>query len=196
MFFRSKKTGLDQFSNIRKNGIIAIKLKDDDELISVRMTNGDRQVILVTKKGMSIRFNEKDVREMGRNTSGVKGITLNKGDEVVAVDLVEENKYLLIISENGYGKRTPIEEYKVQLRGGKGLKTYNIKKKTGDIISAKILDENDEVILISYNGTIIRLNTTDISIMGRSTQGVTLMRMNDEKVVAVAKYVEDVEEQE
>ncbi|NLL80977.1 MAG: DNA gyrase subunit A [Tissierellia bacterium] len=198
MFFTKsglvKKTGLDQFSNIRKNGIIAIKLRDDDELISVRMTDGKSEIVLVTKKGMAIRFDENDIRKMGRNTSGVKGITLNEGDEVVAVDLVVENQYLLIISENGYGKRTPIEEYKVQHRGGKGLKTYNIRKKTGDIVSAKVLDENDEVILISYNGTIIRLNTKDISIMGRSTQGVTLMRMDDEKVVAVAKYLEDVEE--
>ena len=125
MFFTKisvKKTGLDQFSNIRKNGIIAIKLRDDDELISVRMTDGKSEIVLVTKKGMAIRFDENDIRKMGRNTSGVKGITLNEGDEVVAVDLVVENQYLLIISENGYGKRTPIEEYKVQHRGGKGLK--------------------------------------------------------------------------
>jgi DNA gyrase subunit A len=186
-----KKTELSEFSNIRKNGIIAINLRDDDELIGVRMTNGHREIIIVTKKGMAIRFSEKDVRSMGRNATGVKGITLDEDDVVVAADLVEENNFLLVISENGYGKRTHIEEYKVQIRGGKGLKTYNIKEKTGDIVSAKVIHENDEIMMISHNGTIIRLNTNDISIMGRSTQGVTLMKMYDDKVVAVAKYVED-----
>jgi DNA gyrase subunit A len=186
-----KKTGLDQFSNIRKNGIIAINLKDGDELISVKMTEGNREVILVTKKGMAIRFSETEVREMGRNASGVKGITLNDGDEVVAADLIEDNHHLLVITEYGYGKRTPIDEYKLQLRGGKGLKTYNIKKKTGDIVSAKVINENDDIMMISYSGIIIRLNSKDISVMGRSTQGVTLMKMNDDRVVAVAKYVEE-----
>lgn len=186
-----KKTSLDQFSNIRKNGIIAITLRDDDELIGVRMTDGNRELILVTKKGMAIRFDEKDVREMGRSAMGVKGITLNKDDIVVAAELVESNQYLLVISELGFGKRTALEEYKVQIRGGKGLKTYSIKEKTGDIISAKVIHENDEVMMISHNGTIIRLNTNDISIMGRSTQGVTLMKMHDDRVVAVAKYVEE-----
>ena len=186
-----KKTGLDQFTNIRKNGIIAISLRDEDELIGVKMTDGNRELILVTKKGMAIRFDEKDVREMGRSAMGVKGITLNKDDIVVSAELIEENQYLLVISEFGYGKRTPLDEYKVQIRGGKGLKTYNIKEKTGEIVSAKVIHENDEVMMISHNGTIIRLNTNDISIMGRSTQGVTLMKMNDDKVVAVAKYVEE-----
>ncbi|WFA08324.1 DNA gyrase subunit A [Tissierella sp. Yu-01] len=186
-----KKTGLDQYANIRKNGIIAINLKDEDELISVRMTDGSREMMLVTKKGMAIRFDEKDVREMGRSSTGVKGITLNKGDEVVAAELVEENHFLLVISEFGYGKRTPIDEYKVQIRGGKGLKTYNIKKKTGDIVSAKVINENDDIMIISYSGTIIRLNSKDISVMGRSTQGVTLMKMYEDTVVAVAKYVEE-----
>ncbi len=186
-----KKTGLDQYANIRKNGIIAINLRENDELIGVRMTDGNREMMLVTKKGMAIRFDEKDVREMGRSSTGVKGITLNKGDSVVAFELVEENQYLLVISELGFGKRTPLDEYKVQIRGGKGLKTYNIKDKTGDIISAKVIHENDEIMMISLGGTVIRLNTNDISIMGRSTQGVTLMKMNDDKVVAVAKYLEE-----
>ena len=186
-----KKTELNQFANIRKNGIIAINLREDDELIGVKMTDGNRELILVTKKGMAIRFDEKDVREMGRSAMGVKGISLRKEDIVVSAELVEKDQYLLVISEFGYGKRTPLDEYKVQIRGGKGLKTYSIKDKTGDIVSAKVIHENDEVMMISHSGTIIRLNTNDISIMGRSTQGVTLMKMYDDKVVAVAKYVEE-----
>ena len=186
-----KKTGLDQFTNIRKNGIIAISLREDDELIGVRLTDNHKEIMLVTQKGMAIRFDENDVREMGRSAMGVKGITLNKEDIVVAMELVEPDKFLLVISEYGYGKKTELSEYKVQNRGGKGLKTYSIKDKTGNIVSAKIISDNDEVMIISHRGTIIRLNTSGISIMGRSTQGVTLMKMHDDKVVAVAKYVEE-----
>ncbi len=187
----TKKTELDQFLNIRKNGIIAISLKEDDELIAVRKTNGKDELIVVTKYGMSIRFDEEDVRAMGRNAMGVKAITLDKGDRVVAMDLAEDDKFLLVISEKGFGKRTPLEEYRIQLRGGKGIKTYNIREKTGDIVSAKVISGNDDIMMISHSGTIIRLNSKDISIMGRNTQGVTLMKMEDDKVVAVAKYVED-----
>ncbi len=186
-----KKTKLEEFANIRKNGIIAINLRENDELIAVRKTDGNSELIVVTKQGMSIRFDEKDVRPMGRNAMGVKAITLEDKDEVVAMELVEDDKYLLVISENGFGKRTQLSEYRTQLRGGKGIKTYNIKEKTGEIVSAKVIDENDEIMMISHGGTIIRLNSKDISIMGRSTQGVTLMKMQDDKVVAVAKYVED-----
>ena len=186
-----KKTGLDQFTNIRKNGIIAISLRDEDELIGVRLTDNHKEIMLVTKKGMAIRFDENDVREMGRSAMGVKGITLNKEDIVVAMELVEPDKFLLVISEYGYGKKTDLSEYKVQNRGGKGLKTYSIKDKTGDVVSAKVISDNDEVMIISHNGTIIRLNTSGISIMGRSTQGVTLMKMHDDRVVAVAKYMEE-----
>ena len=189
-----KRTKLDNFDNIRKNGIIAISLKETDELIDVRKTDGERDIIVVTKKGMSIRFNEKDVREMGRSAMGVRAINLNEDDEVVSMELVEENKKLLVISEYGFGKRTPLDEYKVQNRGGKGLITYNIREKTGDIVSARVVDENDEIMMISFNGTIIRLIAKDISIMGRSTQGVTLMKMKDDRVVAVANY-KDVDEE-
>lgn len=185
-----KKTSLEQFTNIRKNGIIAINLREDDELISVKMTDGERELILVTRKGLAIRFKEDDVREMGRSATGVKAITLNDNDSVVAMDLVEKDKYLLVISEKGFGKRTSLDEYKTQNRGGKGLLTYNIKEKTGDIISAKVISENDEIMMISQRGTIIRLSTNNISAMGRNTQGVTLMKTEeDDKVVAVAKYV-------
>lgn len=186
-----KKTQLDQFKNIRKNGIIAINLKDSDELIAVRETNGNREIIVVTKKGMSIKFDEKDVRLMGRNAYGVKAITLNDGDEVVAADLVEDNKYLVVVTELGFGKKTPLSEYRTQIRGGKGVITYNIKEKTGDIVSAKVIDNDDEIMMISLSGTIIRLKGEEISTMGRATQGVTLMKIDDDRVVAVAKYVEE-----
>lgn len=185
-----KKTSLEQFTNIRKTGIIAINLRDEDELISVKMTDGNKELILVTKNGIAIRFNESDVREMGRSATGVKAISLKENDNVVAMDLVEKDKYLLVISEKGFGKRTSLDEYKTQNRAGKGLITYNIREKTGSIVSAKVIFENDEIMMISQRGTIIRLNTNDISIMGRNTQGVTLMRIEeDDKVVAVAKYV-------
>ena len=188
-----KKTRLENFKNIRKNGLISINLREDDELIGVKKTNGKREIMIVTSNGMAIRFNEKDVREMGRNAMGVKAITLKDNDEVVAMDLVEEGKSLLVISEYGFGKRTPLDEYRIQNRGGVGLKTYNAKKKTGKLVSGKVIDENDEIMMISMSGIIIRLKVKDISIMGRSTQGVTLMKINneDDKVMAVAKYVEE-----
>ena len=188
-----KKTKLDQFKNIRKTGIIAISLKDKDELIDVRKTNGKREMIVVTNNGMSIRFNEKDVRNMGRNAMGVKAITLKDDDRVVAMDLVEEGNDLLVVSEFGFGKRTSLDEYRTQNRGGVGIKTYNVKKKTGKLVSAKVIDEKDEIIMISISGIIIRLKAKDISVMGRNTQGVTLMKMSnkEDKVMAVAKYVEE-----
>ena len=188
-----KKTKLSNFKNIRKNGIIAISLKEDDELIAVKKTNGNREIIVVTSMGMAIRFNEKDVREMGRNAMGVIAIKLREDDEVVAMDLIEEGKDLLVVSEYGFGKRTPLDEYRIQNRGGIGLITYNVKDKTGKLVSAKVIDENDEIIMISMSGIIIRLISKGISIMGRNTQGVTLMKINNEndKVMAVAKYVEE-----
>ncbi len=188
-----KKTKLEQFKNIRKTGIIAINLREEDELIDVRKTNGKREIIVVTKNGMSIRFDERNVRNMGRNAAGVKAITLKEDDKVVAMDLVEEGKELLVISEFGFGKRTLLGEYRLQNRGGMGIKTFNVKEKTGKLVSAKVIDEKDEIIMISISGIIIRLKAEDISIMGRNTQGVTLMKMGNEedKVMAVAKYVEE-----
>ena len=186
-----KRVDLSQFDNIRKNGIIAIGLKDNDELISVKKTNEDGEVIVVTKKGMSIRFKASDVREMGRTAVGVRAINLKSDDEVVAMELVEDDKKLLVISELGFGKRTSLEEYTLQNRGGKGLITYNIKDKTGNIVSAKVVAENDEIMMITMSGTIIRIKSSEISEMGRSTQGVTLMNTKDDKVVAVAKYREE-----
>mgnify|MGYP000179528393 FL=1 len=187
-----KRVKMHLFKNIRRNGIIAINLKDNDELIQVKKTDGNKELMLVTANGMAIRFNENDVREMGRNATGVKAITLSEDDEVVAMDLVEEGKYLLVVSEYGYGKRTEIDEYRIQSRAGKGLKTYHIKDKTGSLVSAKVVDDEDEVIMISKSGIIIRLNVKDISIMGRVTQGVKLMKIEeDDRIMAVAKYVEE-----
>ncbi|MBC7088539.1 MAG: DNA gyrase subunit A [Tissierellales bacterium] len=185
-----KKTELEQFNSIRKSGMIAITLKEEDELINVKLTKENDEIIIVTKNGIAIRFSQKDVRVMGRNAAGVRAIELKEDDEVVSMDIAEDSKYLLVITEKGYGKRTELNEYKTQKRGGKGIKTYSIKEKTGKIVSAKVVNNQDEVMIISLNGTIIRLQIKDISVMGRSTQGVTLMKMNDDRVVAVAKYVE------
>ncbi|WP_409227365.1 DNA gyrase subunit A [Gudongella sp. SC589] len=186
-----KKTELEQFVNIRKNGLIAISLHDGDELISVRLTDGNQDLIVVTHGGMAIRFHETDVRNMGRTAMGVKAMTLNEGDAIVSMEIVEDDKYLLVISEKGFGKRTELSEYKAQNRGGKGLITYSIKEKTGEIVSAKVVSDQDEVMMITMNGTIIRLAIKDITIMGRNTQGVTLMRTKEDKIVAVARYMED-----
>ena len=188
----AKKTKLSSFENIRKNGIIAITLKDEDELISVRRTCGQDEIIVITEKGMAIRFREEDIRTMGRSAMGVKAITLGEEDRVVAMDIAPDDRFLLVISEQGFGKKTPLDEYRTQIRGGKGIITYNIREKTGDIVSAKVIKNEDEIMMISLNGTIIRLKADEISTMGRNTQGVTLMKMKDDRVVAVAKYVDEV----
>ncbi|MBA1334758.1 MAG: DNA gyrase subunit A [Firmicutes bacterium] len=193
MFFATKqglvkKTPLSEYNSYRKNGLQAIGLREDDELIGVKLTEGNDEILLVTKKGYSIRFKEDDVRSMGRTAHGVKGITLAKGDKAVGMDLVKQDADLLIVSERGYGKRTDIDEYSVQNRGGKGLKTYKITKKTGDIVGIKVVGENDDIMLITKDGIVIRLNVKGISRLGRITQGVTLMKFNkDNSVVSIAK---------
>ncbi|WP_026895529.1 DNA gyrase subunit A [Clostridiisalibacter paucivorans] len=190
-----KKTNLESYEAIRKTGLIAINLREEDELISVKKTTGDSEVIIVTAQGMAIRFNENDVRNMGRTAMGVKAISLNNGDGVVSMNLVEEGSYLLVISEKGYGKRTPLDEYRCQTRGGKGIKTYHIKSHTGKLVNAKIVEEDDEIMMISRSGIIIRLNVSGISQMGRVTQGVTLMKVEkDDKVMAIAKIVPEEDE--
>ncbi|MBS4539320.1 DNA gyrase subunit A [Clostridium sp. D2Q-11] len=192
-----KKTDVTQFESIRKSGLIAINLKEDDELISVKKTTGKSDVLLTTIHGMSIRFNEKNVRDMGRTAMGVKGITLNREDKVISMNLVEEGSDLLVISEKGYGKRTDLDEYRTQTRGGKGIKTYNIKPHTGNLIGARVVNENDEIMIISYLGVIIRLKIAGISQMGRTTQGVKLMRVGkDDRVVSIAKVLYQEEELE
>ncbi|WAW14923.1 DNA gyrase subunit A [Peptostreptococcus equinus] len=187
-----KKTPINEYQNINKSGLIAIKLKDRDELIGVKMTDGNQDIMLVTENAMSIRFNENDVRPMGRTATGVKGITLSKEDRVVSMDLENEGSDLLVITKNGYGKRTDTEEYRVQIRAGKGIKTYNTNAKTGKIIGATIVNNDDEIMMINSDGVLIRIRVNDISIYGRVTSGVKLMRNDEEvEVVSIAKLKTD-----
>jgi DNA gyrase subunit A (EC 5.99.1.3) len=185
-----KKTPLSEFKNLRKNGLIAISLKDGDELLKVKNTYGDANIMVVTQNGYAVKFNERDVRSMGRNASGVKAINLKEDDIAVCMDIAVDGEELLVISENGYGKRTPIAEYKLQNRGGVGLITYKISEKTGKLAGATICKVDDELMLINSSGVAIRINVADISVTSRSAMGVTLMRTNeDEKVVAIAKIL-------
>lgn len=194
-----KKTSLQEYSNIRKTGIQGITLKDDDEIIDVRLTNGSSDIVLVTKNGLAIRFDENDVRAVGRTSMGVKGINLNLDDKVIGMEPISSEKdYILAITENGFGKRTEVEEYRKQTRSGKGILTYKTTQKTGNIIGIKIVDDDDDVMLITDTGIVIRLNTKDISVLGRNTQGVTLMRTSDGgKVISIAKLPqEEIDEQD
>ncbi|MFT9496980.1 DNA gyrase subunit A [Anaerosolibacter sp.] len=192
-----KKTELSQFDTSRKAGLIAISLREDDELISVKLTDGKQEVVMVTREGMSIRFHENDVRDMGRSAMGVKGMNLSDEDYIVAMELVSEGSDLLVVSEYGFGKRTDLEEYRIQSRGGKGIITYNTKDKTGLIVGAKVVSDEDDVMLISTGGVIIRLEVRHISRMGRNTQGVTLMRVGqDTNIVSIAKVAQGAEEEE
>jgi len=183
-----KKSSLDDFSNIRKNGLIAINLRDGDELIQVQMTDGNRDIIMASRLGMSIRFNESDVRTMGRNAMGVKGMELKDGDYIVGMGLVEEGASVLCISENGYGKKTPVDEYRPQTRGGKGIITMKITEKTGNLVALKMVTDEDDLMIINSEGTVIRLDTREIATMGRNTQGVMLMKLDDGAIVtSIAK---------
>lgn len=189
-----KKTALSQFDTNRKNGLIAINLKDDDSLIGVRETCGDDNIILVTRKGKCISFSEKDVRSMGRIAAGVRGIKLDKVDTVVDMDILENDKEILVVTQNGYGKRTPVKDYTIQARGGKGVLTYNKSKfsKTGELIGAKVVDEDDEILLINSDGIIIRIRAEEVSKLSRSTQGVKIMRVDDDaNIVAMAKVIKE-----
>ena len=188
-----KKTTLTEYNSARKTGLLAITLKDDDELIDVRLTDGEDNVVLVTKKGMSITFDEKDVRPVGRTAQGVIGIRLDEEDSVIGMESIVSGikGTLLAITENGFGKRTELDEYRVQNRGGRGVITYKITPKTGDIVGIRIATDEEDVMLITDNGTVIRLNVRDISILGRATQGVTLMRTNEGKVVSIEKISAD-----
>lgn len=176
-----KKTALSEYNSARKTGLQSITLKEDDELIAVRLTDGEDNVVLVTRNGMSITFDEKDVRPIGRTAQGVIGIRLDDDDEVIGMEsiIAGSKATLLAITENGFGKRTELDEYRVQIRGGKGVITYKITKKTGKLIGVRIASEDDDVMLITNEGTVIRLEVKEISVLGRATQGVTLMRTND-----------------
>ncbi|WP_042277521.1 DNA gyrase subunit A [[Clostridium] dakarense] len=183
-----KKTKREEFKNINKSGLIAIGLREDDELIDVKITDGNKDVLLVTKNGMSIRFDENDIRHMGRTAMGVKGVSLSKDDKVVSMNLSDEGTDLLVVSENGFGKRTDIAEYRTQIRAGKGIKTYNIAEKTGKLVGAEMVNEDDEMMIINSDGVLIRLRVNEISLFGRVTSGVKLMKTNDEvNVVSIAK---------
>ncbi|MEA4846610.1 MAG: DNA gyrase subunit A [Clostridiaceae bacterium] len=192
-----KKTELKEYDTSRNTGITAISLIDSDELIGVKLTRGTTELIAATKNGLSIRFPESDVRSMGRGARGVRGINLNPGDVVIGMDIIEEEADLLVISEKGYGKRTPVAEYRVQTRGGKGIITSRITTKTGHVVGMKVVKDNDEIMLINLSGIIIRLNVNEISEMGRSTQGVKLMKVpENESVVSIAKISSDGEEEQ
>lgn len=187
-----KKTALSQYGAIRKTGLKAIHLKENDELINVKKTDGNSEVLIITQKGQSIRFQESQSRPMGRTATGVRGIRLAENDKVIAADLSNEGEYLLVISQKGHGKRTSLDEYRLQSRGGKGIKTYNIKDLTGDLVEARIVKEEDQIMLISFEGIVIRMNMSNIQPKGRSTQGVRLMNLDEgDRVVSLAKVIVD-----
>ena len=194
-----KKTALNEYNSARKTGLQAITLKEEDELIAVRLTDGEDNVVLVTKKGMSITFDEKDVRPIGRVAQGVIGIRLDSDDVVIGMEsiITGSKATLLAITENGFGKRTELDEYRVQIRGGKGVITYKITPKTGDIVGVRIANDEDDAMLITEKGTIIRIHVKDISILGRATQGVTLMRTSDGgKVVSIETLTPEINDSE
>jgi DNA gyrase subunit A len=194
-----KKTALSEFDTNRKGGLIAINLKDGDELVEIKESSGDDKVIIVTKNGKCICFNEEDVRPMGRNAGGVRAIKLEDDDEVVAMNLVHEGQELLVVTEKGFGKRTPIEEYKTQTRGGKGMLTYDKSKfkKTGALIGATTVEDDDDVMLINSDGIIIRINAGEVSRLGRATQGVKIMKVKDEaNIISMTKVIQEDEEEE
>ncbi|MFA4998865.1 MAG: DNA gyrase subunit A [Candidatus Paceibacterota bacterium] len=189
-----KKTALSEFENIRKSGLIAITLKKGDSLNSVRKTTGEDEMILATKKGQAIRFKEKDIRSMGRGAAGIKGVRLQKGDEVVGMSVIKnikskdekpEKSYLLVVMENGFGKRTDLKEYKLQGRGGSGIKTVKLTPKTGNLVASKVLTDEEDLIIISRKGQVIRTEIKTIPILSRSTQGVRIMKLEaDDKVAS------------
>ena len=181
-----KKTPLSAYMNIRKTGIQAITLRDDDELIEVKVSDCEQNVLMLTKKGQAIKFAEKDIRETGRSAMGVKGITLRNGDEVVAMQLETQGEYITFVSANGYGKRNRFTDFKLQNRGGKGVKCYNITDKTGEVVGVKAVNDGNEIMLITNQGIIIRIKVDDISVLGRVTSGVKLMNTGEKEDIIVA----------
>ena len=194
-----KKTPIAEYNTSRSTGIIAIKLKEEDQLIDVLQTNGHDHLLIVTKRGKCICFSEEDVRPMGRIAGGVRAITLDEDDEVVSMCLVEDDRKLLVVTENGFGKRTDLSEYKVQARGGKGLLTYDKTRfdKTGLLIGALTVKEDDEILLINSDGIIIRIRADEVSELGRSTQGVRIMKVEDDsKIVSMARVINEEDEED
>lgn len=191
-----KKTPLDDYSNIRKVGLIAINLRDDDDLIGVKLTDGNQEIIMGTSQGMSIRFPEQDVRPMGRSATGVKGINTDDDDLVISMDVVVPENDVLIVTANGYGKRTPISEYRSQSRGGKGIKTLNVTERNGAIVSLRVVQNDEDLMIMTSAGTMIRMSMDGISSMGRNTQGVRLINIREDDSVATVTRVARNEESE
>jgi DNA gyrase subunit A len=185
-----KKTILEEYNSIRRGGLIGITLDEDDELIEVKLTDGSQEIIMVTQYGQAIRYPEADVRPIGRTARGVRGITLEQNDQVVGMDIVRERSDLFVIAEAGIGKRTDLNDYRVQSRGGKGIKTMKLTKKSGSIVGVKVVSENDELMVITAEGIIIRTSVEAISRTGRDTQGVKIMKLNEnDRVVALARVI-------
>ncbi|WP_082788907.1 DNA gyrase subunit A [Desulfolucanica intricata] len=183
-----KKTSLNEYNTSRRDGIIALTLDEHDELVNVILTHGEEEILMGTKNGLAIRFSEKDVRKMGRTAKGVKGISLNKDDFIVDMDVVRKDGYLLVVTENGFGKKTPVDEYRLQSRGGKGIINVKTSERNGPVVSLSVVRPDEEIMVLSADGIIIRLKVNEISTMGRATQGVTLMKVSPgDKVVAIAK---------
>lgn len=198
-----KKTAVSEYITNRKTGLVAIKLKEDDELVGIKESTGDSNVIIVTAQGKSITFAEEDVRPMGRAAGGVKGIELSKNDRVVAMEVVSKEPTkqdeLLVVTQNGYGKRSPVKDYRVQIRGGKGIYTYDRTRldKTGELIGAMTVVDSDEIFLINSDGVIIRINASEVSRLGRTTQGVKIMRVDDEsRIVTMARAIRETNEEQ
>lgn len=191
-----KKTRLDDYTNIRKGGLIAINMREDDELIEVKLTDGQQEIIMGTSYGMSIRFSEANVRPMGRSATGVKGITLDEGDAVIGMDIVDDDQKVLIVTSKGYGKRTPGSDYRIQTRGGKGIKTMNVTDKNGKLAGLKVVKDEEDLMIITTSGTLIRMDIEGISTMGRNTQGVKLIHIRDEDSVATICRTDKNEEDE
>ncbi|CAM3052158.1 DNA gyrase subunit A [Sporolactobacillus spathodeae] len=192
----TKRSPLSDFSNIRKGGLFAITVREEDELMGVRLTDGSQDLIVGTKKGMAIRYHETDVRAMGRTAAGVKAITLDPGDEVVGMGIADDAKDVLIVTEKGFGKRTACSEYRLQTRGGKGLKTCNITEKNGEMIAMRTVEEDEDLMIITANGVIIRTPVSGISRLGRNTMGVTLIRIDDKDSLATIARIQRNEEDE
>lgn len=187
-----KKTSLDQYDTSRRDGIIAISLNEEDQLVDVKLTSGEEQIVLATRRGQAIRFTEEQVRPMGRNTRGVRGISLAANDEVVGMETVRPDAYLLTVTANGFGKRTLLTEYRAQTRGGKGVINIRVNKRNGHVVAVQVVNGNDEIMMVSAEGIAIRFSAEDISKIGRATQGVTLMRLGQgDYVVAVARVLTD-----
>jgi DNA gyrase subunit A len=191
-----KKTVLSAYGNVRKGGINAINLNKDDKLIEVKMTDGANDIVLGTRNGFAIRFNEKDVRDMGRTATGVRGVKLGKDDKVVGLLVIKRQGTILVVTEKGYGKRSDINDYRITRRGGKGVITVKTSEKVGKMMAMMEVQDNDELVIISIHGMVIRQSVRDIRVMGRNTQGVRVIRLNEKDGIAdIAKVISEDEEE-